>query len=332
MRRHAYTLIELLVVIAIMAVLIGLLLPAVQKVREAAARAKCANNLKQIALAAHGYHDANNRLPPGGAANPTFASVQVWLLPHLEQAAKYQQLDTTKNIIDPGNYALRIQDVPVYLCPSDPSTGSFLDTNPPAGVAPDPTGRCNYYGNAGAHGWWKDSSGSIVKPPGLAGIFGSDFTVRLVDIADGTSNTALFAEVKRGAYPGNDALDVTQVPLPQWNTPGTTPATNPNNLAPAAACNSTANGSSLTGLQYYRGSSPTAALYTHTVPPNNPKRDCAINPGSDQFHLAARSYHSGGVNVVLADGAVRFVSDGIAFAAWQALGTRCGGEPAGADN
>src|SRR6188474_427060 len=106
MRRRGFTLIELLVVIAIIAVLIGLLLPAVQKVREAAARSKCQNNLKQIGLAAHSYHGANDRFPPGGSTAPAQISVQVFLLPHLEQEAKYQQFDLTKNAFSsPDNHA-----------------------------------------------------------------------------------------------------------------------------------------------------------------------------------------------------------------------------------
>src|SRR5262245_1599097 len=99
MRRHAFALIELLVVIAIIAVLIGLLLAAVQKVREAAARAKCLNNLKQIGLAACNYHDANNGFPTGLSEAPSSASAQMFLLPYLEESARYQQFKQDQDVI-----------------------------------------------------------------------------------------------------------------------------------------------------------------------------------------------------------------------------------------
>jgi prepilin-type N-terminal cleavage/methylation domain-containing protein/prepilin-type processing-associated H-X9-DG protein len=334
MSRRAFTLIELLVVIAIIAVLIGLLLPAVQKVREAANRMKCSNNLKQIGLAAHHYHDSFDRLPPGARAAPSLASAQVFLLPYLEQAAKYRQFDLAQNVVtSPTNHAARTQDVSTYLCPSDPSAGAWLDRNPPPGVVPGTSGRSNYYGNVGAHGWWQDARGAAVKPGELAGVFGHETRTRLQDIGDGTSHTALFAEVKRGAAPNRDHLDVTLLPPSSWNTPGTNQATNPNNRAPlpatfVAACNQAAATDNVTGLQYYRGA-PHTALYTHTLPPNYTGRDCMIQVGGDQFHLAARSYHPGGVNVALADGSVRFVISSVPFDTWKALGTRSGGEVLG---
>src|SRR5947207_10811846 len=139
-RKSGFTLIELLVVIAIIAVLIGLLLPAVQKVREAASRMKCQNNLKQMGLAAHNYESANGYLPPprgtvniGGTVGSNDASPQALILPFVEQASKFNQFnfnyttwndrDAVTGALNSGvNLAARSQDIPIYLCPSDPSS------------------------------------------------------------------------------------------------------------------------------------------------------------------------------------------------------------------
>src|SRR5262249_22554605 len=213
-RRKGFTLIELLVVIAIIGILIALLLPAVQKVREAANRMKCANNLKQVALAAHNYESNFQTLPPRSGPLPvktppnqlddaSRASVLAMILPYVEQANKYNQFDFDYDVNGAAqNAAARTQDVPFYLCPSDPSNVFF-------GTSTAPVGRSNYFGNLAANAYTGN------KDPGTGGVFwyesnqkvlaknGALVSVRLTEITDGTSNTAMFAEVKRGNKAGS---------------------------------------------------------------------------------------------------------------------------------
>jgi prepilin-type N-terminal cleavage/methylation domain-containing protein/prepilin-type processing-associated H-X9-DG protein len=326
MKRRAFTLIELLVVIAVIAVLIALLLSAVQAAREAARRAQCCNNLKQIALASHNFLDTNQCFPAGATSPPSQGSALFSLLPFLEQRNLYDAFNMAQDLTSPvTNATARHNQIQAFLCPSDPSSGSYQDPSLIAGQPAVAMGRSNYFGNLGAYGWVYDTYNGWTKDQGLTGVFAYGSSTSLAAILDGASNTALFAEIKRGARDGHDSLDVSIVPPQLWGLGN--PAINTNNVSPTSkACSNTyPNPYNFTGLQFQRGFFITA-LYTHTITPNYPARDCINLPTLDQGHLASRSYHPGGVNVALADGSVRFIKDSISPLVWKAVGTRSGGE------
>jgi prepilin-type N-terminal cleavage/methylation domain-containing protein len=200
MRRRGFTLIELLVVIAIIAILIGLLLPAVQKVREAAARVQCQNNLKQMALALHSYHDVNKTFP-WGHQDSTYYSLPwaVFILPYLEQDNLYRLFDTTKNFYDPTNQGPQAQTrVAVYCCPSSPSNGKvFTDT----WTAPNEIGvnlswtvsASDYVSTAGVQ-WGYLTKWYPSYPASGAGVMQGIRPMSIPQITDGTSNTFLVGE------------------------------------------------------------------------------------------------------------------------------------------
>ncbi len=187
--RRGFTLIELLVVIAIIAILIGLLLPAVQKVREAAARLRCKNNMKQIGLALHSYHDRTERLPPGYASGVT-AGTDIgpgwgWaahILPDVEQDNLFRQMNLGTQITAAAHAAPRVQPLKVFLCPSDIDIGTFAVTNAGVSVA-----HANYVGVFGTNEMEDNPSAGN-------GTFFRNSRVRFGDITDGLSNTYVVGE------------------------------------------------------------------------------------------------------------------------------------------
>jgi prepilin-type processing-associated H-X9-DG protein len=175
MRRRGFTLFQLLVVLAVLAILLGLLLPAVQKVREAAARVQSQNNLKQIAIAIHGYHDANGSMPPGIDAKQFSGLAR--LLPYIEQDAVYKKIDFDKEMTDKANNEARDVFIKTFLAPIDPVT-----------FAKKGHGPTNYLLCAGSKASLEDNDG----------VFYPDSKVRFTDITDGTSNTLMAGETLKG--------------------------------------------------------------------------------------------------------------------------------------
>ncbi len=309
--RRGFTLIELLVVIAIIGVLVALILPAVQAASEAARRAQCTNNLKQLGLAFQNYHGVHNALPPGrvrsrvdgrGLVFSAFAQI----LPQIEQTSCYYSINFDLNADrglygGPENATARAFRIYQFLCPSD--TASDADTPDQA-----PT---NYQMNAGAKHPVAENNGLLYE----------NSSVRIGDILDGTSQTALLSELSRS--PSQRANDTIEVPAQRIISYDATCA--PNGPATPSA----------RGNRWIYGA-PNHTMYSHHRPPNDNRPDCrggipfgnVNNSFWDLLSLdsAARSLHSGGVNVAFADGSVRFVKDSISTGVWRPLGTRDGNE------
>jgi prepilin-type N-terminal cleavage/methylation domain-containing protein/prepilin-type processing-associated H-X9-DG protein len=322
-QRHGFTLIELLVVIAIIAVLIGLLLPAVQKVREAANRSACQNNLKQIALAALNYESTNGYLPPG--LGPQTMSLQAIILPYIEQDNVSRLFNANADVNSAGNAGLADVQIPIYLCPSDPSP-NFI-----AGPDGHNRGRCNYYGSAGNTANQFSRDAAAVGVFNVADQMNPKPSVKMTQVSDGTSNTGMFAEIKRANAAPLDHSDLTNW---TWYQRSHVYLINPavwnDTVINAAVCNNwddNDNWDLITykGQEYYRGLPP-LSLYTHTVPPNYTGWDCGNGYLYTAAHMAARSYHTGGVNCAFVDGSVHFIRDSIDPTLWRYLGTRSGAE------
>jgi prepilin-type processing-associated H-X9-DG protein len=292
MRRHALTLVELLVVIGIIAVLIGLLLPAVQKVREAVNRLSCQNNLKQLALAAHHYHDGQRVFPPGFSRAPgpwlevRVSTLYVSLLPYFEQENLHRQWDYARygNNLGPYPSATASQAIPLLVCPADTLPRPAVDQSDTS-ASPRHWGLSSYGGNAGVR-----STAEQTRD----GIFFENSAVRLADVMDGTSNTLLFGE-RSHRDPNYDRL-----------CPRDPIVTN--------------------GWWAYAGTADVllsaAVPINYQVPPS--ATDCS-DIKADRL-CAFGSRHAGGANFALADGAVRFLPETTALSVLRGLSTRAGGE------
>jgi prepilin-type N-terminal cleavage/methylation domain-containing protein/prepilin-type processing-associated H-X9-DG protein len=303
MKRHAFTLIELLVVIAIIAVLIGLLLPAVQKVREAAARARCQNNLKQIGLAIHSFESVNHQFPygTGVCCTPTGPNWAVSIMPHAELGNIYNALNLTiaTGLKNPVNLPTEQLPVPLFICPSDPAGSSPIMTRYAAhnaspahalwyaaSMGPTQMDQCPFCPNGTpaannycCQGWNFGTQAGGGFPAGtFAGMFGrTDVTVIRTDmVTDGLSNTFMVGETLptqctfMGLYSQNFPLSGTSIPL---------------NLMESAV-----------DVNWFR--------------------TCGY-----------KSLHTNGANFAMGDGSVRFIAQTIDYVLYNNLGTRAGGEP-----
>jgi prepilin-type N-terminal cleavage/methylation domain-containing protein/prepilin-type processing-associated H-X9-DG protein len=336
-RRDAFALIELLVVIAIIAVLIALLLPAVQSAREAARRVQCVNNLKQIGLAVHQYHDANNSFPPGQLLYMNWhdLSAQLALMPFLEQQPLYSAFNQADVYMinglgpalpsyPPNTTAARIQ-VPVLLCPSDFSR-----------IA-SPEGHCNYGGNSGSTPEAADTitwaNGPFVAAP-LDDYRGCRI-FRFQNVRDGLSQTACFSEKVLGIG-FQDAYDPGIPTSTYFEVGGLADVSNTAayyQMCGAAVQFSTplvANGPPV-GMYWARGYL-TDTRYTHIMTPNTQSCEVGGPWNGERGAMTAGSRHPGMVNVLKCDGSVAGIKNSIAPATWWALGTMNGREVISADS
>lgn len=306
--RRGFTLVELLVVIAIIGILIGLLLPAVQSAREAARRIQCSNNLKQIALALHSYHDSYRSVPPAGLhirdGHGASASSTSWgpnwllmALPFIEQATLHAQYDFRLTRARDGvNAQVVTVEVPVFRCPSDRMNPPKWDNS---GVL---FARGNYGCNGGAGNIFSRSNfdtREFERGPFHAGRhYGANFS----DMRDGTSNTVLVAEILSGPRSG-DVRGAWAYPSGAYICGG-----NPHYASPRIQI--PPNGIALDDTQCDRPAFCSA---------DNTDRQLRCLSGGSRSFQTARSFHPGGVQVAMGDGSVRFVRDTITLQAWLQL-------------
>jgi prepilin-type processing-associated H-X9-DG protein len=337
-RRRAFTSIELLVVIAIIAVLIGLLLPAVQAAREAARRIQCTNNLKQIGLAVHNYHDSLGTLPLGCAVsfdtanNPIFQGwgITARILPYMEDHAKFNACNFSLANETPQNDTAMRVSIATYHCPSDGKNEVvFIDDG-------QPRNNTNYAFNRGDWYVWGVAAGT--PPPRSP--FRTNACVGLAGIVDGLTNTIFAADVKSHTPYLLNCSGLVYAPLGLIAIPG--PNDDPSSIAQYTGCSGAA--AELrpdSGHSEWEDGNTSQAGFTTAWPPNKvtpgsfngtfvPDTDLISireeNGGPTFAAVTARSYHPGGVNVLLGDGSVRFVKSSIAGMTWRALGTVVGGE------
>ena len=367
--RRAFTLIELLVVIAIIAVLIALLLPAVQSAREAARRAQCINNLKQMGLAVHNYLAQNNVFPAQSIQNTAvWGWIPSWtaaILPMLEQQPLYNAINFSIpmyeiGFVSPiygGNTTVALTSLASLICPSESMLHSAPSINGDFAMS-------NYAGNFGGPAMISSTNGTIIPPRGSLWFSGPNLgPVTIAAVTDGTTNTALFSEhllaygsnvVTSGPSPSaavgtaNQKRSLFQTAVALNVDQGAAALTQAQ--AFVSACKSLPGGTlpssdDAFGSQWLLNQEYTTAnvSYSHVMTPNS--LSCA-GPETALFGgflsdsqwggiaaaITATSNHPGGVNVGFSDGSVRFIKDSVSIQTWWALGTRNLGEIISADS
>jgi prepilin-type N-terminal cleavage/methylation domain-containing protein/prepilin-type processing-associated H-X9-DG protein len=310
--RQAFTLVELLVVIAIIGTLVALLLPAVQAAREAARRSSCQNNLKQLGLSLLNYESTKKRFPEGaigwngvlGTWDPAKRRRPFVrnLLDYIEQSAKSQAYDDTKDWTQQLNQPVLFSQIQNWVCPSDEAV-----------ICAREDFKGNYGPNWGPRTYWYDPN-DLNAPP--KGTFGVDFGARLSDITDGTSNTLALMEIIQAPHGPNGASGSPDNRGRIWNDDAGSGVVStiltPNSTAPDILP---------------IGGSPAVPL-CHNAPELG--LPCTTSGATkNQSHIASRSRHPGGVHVAMCDGSTHFVNDDIELEVWRAISTIDNSEPAG---
>lgn len=285
--RPALTLIEVLVVIAIIGALIAMLIPAVQKVRESASRAACGNNLKQLGLAFHSYHDANGGFPPVATVTPNVQGWGVYLLPHLEQESLFQRYNWSKDCFDPANAPVVATQLAVMTCPSARKNRTQQGTV--QGVSWT-SAAGDYLALMGVDpGLW--ALGIIVSRPDYSGVLQYDEIAHMQNVTDGTSNTIMLVE---------------DVGRPErWEM---------GRLVPGQS----------SGGAGWADYDNRAMLEGYDPSDGQALGSCGINCTNDN---AIYSFHPGGAQTLFADGSVHLLPHSLSIEILASLVTRAGGEP-----